>query len=64
MPLARGYDPLFGMYNVALDLEDIIVSLFQHIDIGEYEAAWIEFDYPLPWVIIFLRYQYKSNLVP
>ena len=52
------------MYNVALDLEDIIVSLFQHIDIGEYEAAWIEFDYPLPWVIILLRYQYKSNLVP
>jgi hypothetical protein len=31
------------MCNVA---EDIIVSLFQRI--GEYEAAFIEFDYPLP----------------
>ena len=44
--MARGYDPFFSMRNVALDLEDIIVSLFQRI--GEYEAAFIEFDYPLP----------------
>ena len=51
--MARGYDPLFSMCNVALDLDDIIVSLFQRI--GEYEATFIEFDY-LPRVIILLSY--------
>jgi hypothetical protein len=58
--MARGYDLLFSMCNVALDLDDIIVSLFQRI--GEYGATFIEFDY-LPRVIILLSYQYKSNLV-
>ena len=48
------------MCNVALDLDDIIVSLFQRI--GEYGATFIEFDY-LPRVIILRSYQYKSNLV-
>ena len=51
----RSYATLFSIYNVALDLEDVIVTLFQCID--DYEAAFIEFDYPLPWVIILAIYK-------